>query len=122
MRENVVVQVGGLNFHPEEYAAPIGWARTTGDRIDLSVWGYEGLWCEITNDQPDFLFENAGLGYLLVTQGFRNGDFNGHVHIPVEVVMGSDPELKAWMKERGLPSCTRYNLRAGAEKHLRIKE
>ena len=108
---NIIVEEDGKFYHPEQFAAPYGWARVSGLRVELKQQA--GLWCEITEDQKPFCFKSEG-DAVTITSGFRNPDFNGTAvaTFTAGVLLKSNlDEMKSLMKVRGLPSCTRINLR-----------
>jgi hypothetical protein len=106
---NQVVESEGRFFHPEQHPAPYGWARVSGERVE--VFGQAGLWCEITRDQKPFTFRIDGED-VTVLSGFRNPDFNnGKVSLSLALLVEGDlDKIKTAMKVLGLPSCCRLNL------------
>jgi len=106
---DIIISCYGTLYHREEYAAPYGFRRPAGERVDL--WGLEGKWVRIIPDQSIFVFSAKEEGEVVIIEsGFTNTALNGAT-LPIQVLtMGNDAELKAAMKECGLPSCTRKNL------------
>ena len=108
---NLVVEVDGKLYHPEQFASPIDLERPNGERVQLP--GYEGLWVRLIPRKGKFTFKvDPSRTTVTVTGGYRTEEFNGNTQFPLDLlVWGEDSEVKAAMKAAGRPSCVRDNLK-----------